>query len=82
MKGEIEADLDSPKTKAVDNFVKTLYPDHPYGNTYTRIFEALPSLTKEDVKDFHLITVITGKVGDSYKLGWFISGWNKNLIKL
>ena len=54
-KGEIEVDLDSPKTKASDNFVKNVYPDHPYGNTHTKILDDLPEITMDIVKNYYLL---------------------------
>lgn len=50
LKGEIEAELDSPKAKALDAFYKNLYENHSYGNTYTRILEDLDSIKKEDIR--------------------------------
>ncbi|OGH97380.1 MAG: hypothetical protein A2104_07180 [Candidatus Melainabacteria bacterium GWF2_32_7] len=52
-RGEIEVDLDSPKIRAFDNLVKNMYPDHPYGHTYTRIVKDLPSINLDAVKDFY-----------------------------
>lgn len=51
-KGEIEVDLDSPKTKAVDNLIKNVYPNHPYGHTHTQILEQLPKINKDIVKNY------------------------------
>lgn len=51
MRGEIQAELDSPKTKASDMFYRTLYENHPYGNTYTKILENIDSITKTEVED-------------------------------
>ena len=31
LEGEIKLDLDSPKTQAIDNLIKNIYPEHPYG---------------------------------------------------
>lgn len=56
--GEIEVDLDSPKTKAVDNLIKTIYKDHPYGHTHTIIMEDLPKITKEDVINYYKSTLV------------------------
>lgn len=47
--GEIQAQMDSPRAKVVDNFYKTIYANHFYGNTNTVILESLPSITKDDV---------------------------------
>lgn len=49
MLGEITAELDSAKTKALDNYYKTIYAGHFYGHTYTTILEVLDKITKEDV---------------------------------
>lgn len=53
LKGEIEVDLDSTRAKAVDNLVRNIYPNHPYGNSHTRIIEDLPNITQDMVKDFY-----------------------------
>ena len=47
--GEIQAQLDSPRAKVVDNFYRNLYPNHHYGYTNTVILENLPNVTREDV---------------------------------
>lgn len=47
--GEIEAQLDSPRAKVVDNFYKNLYDNHHYGYTNTVILENLKNITKDDV---------------------------------
>ena len=51
LKGEIEAELDSPKAKANDAFYKALYENHPYGNTSTKILENIDEIQKSDVKN-------------------------------
>ena len=61
LKGEIEAELDSPKAKANDAFYKALYENHPYGNTSTKILENI------DVKQ------ITPKLGHLKQLFYYIS---------
>ncbi|EKE02402.1 MAG: Processing protease [uncultured bacterium] len=61
-RGEIEVDLDSPKIKAFDNLVKNMYPDHPYGNTYTKIIKDLPSISKDSVKDFYYSMSLPEKI--------------------
>lgn len=50
MKGEIQAELDSPKAKAYDNFYKTLFENHPYGHTSTKILENIDNITREEVQ--------------------------------
>ena len=49
MKGELVAELDSAKVKVSDLFTKTIYNDHFYGNSYTKILEEIDSVKKEDV---------------------------------
>ena len=49
MQGEMTAELDSARLRALDNYYKTLFENHYYGNTHTRILEALDKITKEDV---------------------------------
>lgn len=49
MQGEMIAELDSARLRALDNYYKNLFEDHYYGNTHTKILEALDSITKEDI---------------------------------
>ncbi len=49
MKGEITADLDNPRFKLSDSFVKNIFKDHPYSSTHTKILEDLDKITKEDI---------------------------------
>ena len=49
MRSEIIAELDSARTKVSDAFIKTVYENHYYGNTYTLMLESLDSITKADV---------------------------------
>lgn len=51
LKGEILADLDSPKAKAMDGFYKNIFKNHPYGHTYTKILEEIDLITIQEVKD-------------------------------
>ena len=53
LKGEIEADLDSPKAKTLDAFYKTLYEGHTYGHTYTLILENIDSINKENIEKIY-----------------------------
>ncbi|MBQ4646743.1 MAG: insulinase family protein, partial [Candidatus Gastranaerophilales bacterium] len=53
LKGEIISDLDNPKMKLTDMFVKTLYDEHPYSSTHTKILEDLDKITKQDIIDAH-----------------------------
>lgn len=70
MQGEIVAELDSARTKALDNFYKTLFDGHFYGHTYTKMLEVLDKITKEDVIKAYENIISTGKkvlslVGDT-----------------
>jgi len=58
LKGEIDMDLDSPKTKAFDNLVKNIYPDHTYGNTHTKILEDLPQINRNMLKDYYYTSLV------------------------
>ncbi len=51
LKGEIQAELDEPKSKAMDGFYKNVYENHPYGHTYTKILEDIDYITKDQVID-------------------------------
>ncbi len=53
LNGEINAELDSPKAKAMDAFYKNFYENHFYGNTYTKVLESLDSITKEEIKTLY-----------------------------
>lgn len=61
MQGEITAELDSARTKALDNYYKTLFEGHFYGHTYTKIIENIDKITKEDVIEAYNQIVSTGK---------------------
>lgn len=50
LKGEIEAELDNPKTKLLEDYFKNLYEGHYYGNTYLRIIEDIDKITIDDIK--------------------------------
>lgn len=75
-KGEIEVDLDSPKTKAVDNLVKNLYQGYPYGNSHTVILEEVDSITQEDVKNFYFNNLFSQNICISV-----VGDFEKDLIK-
>lgn len=56
MQGEITAELDSAKTKALDNYYKTIFEGHFYGHTYTKMLENTDKISKEEViKSFEKI---------------------------
>ena len=61
MRGEIIADLDSARTKVSDAFIKTIYENHYYGNTYTSMLDSLDKITKEDVIDSYNKILKEGK---------------------
>lgn len=49
LKGEIASDLDNPRFKLSDCFVKNIFKNHPYSETHTNILETLDKISKEDV---------------------------------
>ena len=49
MKGEIQAQLDSPRALAMDAYCHAMYGNLYYGNSMTKILENLDSITKEEV---------------------------------
>jgi len=53
MEGEINAELDSPRAKAVDNLAKNIFENHPYGSTYTIILEKIKDINKEVVVNYY-----------------------------
>ncbi len=53
MRGEIAASLDLPAEIAQDLLARTLFPDHPYGHTGTRILESLGSFSEAQTKEWY-----------------------------
>lgn len=51
LKGEIEADMDSPKTRVADNYYKNLYANHHYGFTNSVVYENIDEITKDEILD-------------------------------
>ena len=49
IKGEIISDLDNPKTKLTDAFLRELYGKHPYSSGYTKTLEEIDLIKKEDI---------------------------------
>lgn len=49
LKGEIASDLDNPRFKLSDCFVKNIFKNHPYSETHTNILETLDKISKEDI---------------------------------
>ena len=50
LKGELTAELDSAKVKVSDLFTKTIYKNHYYGNSYTKVLETLDIINGDEVK--------------------------------
>lgn len=63
LKGEIQAELDSPKSKAVDAYYRNMYSGHVYGNTFTKILEDIDSIGYEQLK-----SIYDGLLADSSKI--------------
>ncbi len=76
LKGEIQAELDDPKTKAFEAFYKNIYKDHPYGHTYTKILEDIDSITKADVEE-----VYNDLLNNSEKVISVVGYFDENHIK-
>ncbi len=53
MEGEINAELDSPRAKAVDNLAKNIFENHPYGNTYTVILKKIKEINNDAVTSYY-----------------------------
>lgn len=49
IRGEVTAELDSPRTRAMDSYCKAMFENHYYGNSMTKVLENLDNITKEDV---------------------------------
>ncbi len=49
IKGEFEADLDSAKTQAQDNYYRTIFKNHSYGTGRKEVLEQIETVTKEDL---------------------------------
>ena len=54
LKGEIMAELDSAKVKVSDLFTKTIYKNHFYGHSYTKVYEEIDNITFEDIKNSYI----------------------------
>lgn len=61
LKGEILAELDSAKVKVSDLFTKTIYKNHFYGNSYTKVLEEIDNVTLEDVKNSYFEILNTSR---------------------
>jgi predicted Zn-dependent peptidase len=51
LKSEIPAELDSPRAIALDAYCRTMFKNHYYGNSMTKILENIDVITKKDVID-------------------------------
>ena len=49
LRGEITAELDSPRTTAMDSYYRKIFENHYYGNSLVKILENIDNITKEDV---------------------------------
>lgn len=61
LKGEIEAELESPKSKTYDYFYKNIYENHPYGCSSSKITEHIDEITKKDIKEAYRDIIKTSK---------------------
>ncbi|WP_373531974.1 M16 family metallopeptidase [Vampirovibrio sp.] len=59
--GEVMMDLDSPKSRASDQFIRRMFEQTPYGIVSSVILDALPSLNSVDVLKAHYQSVFTPK---------------------
>lgn len=51
LKGEITAELDSPRTTAMDAYYRKIFENHYYGNSLIKILENIDNISKDDVID-------------------------------
>lgn len=49
LKGEIKSELDHPRIKATDSFIKEIFNEHYYSNSHTKTLMEIDKITKEDV---------------------------------
>lgn len=61
LKGEIPAELDSPRAMAMDAYFNEMFENHYYGNTMTKIYKSLDDITKEDVITAYDYIINNGK---------------------
>ncbi len=76
IKGELTAKLDDARTKAIDNFYKTIYKSHFYGNTSSLILENLEKISKQDVVDAY-----NKLLKDSKKVCAFVGDMDFDFVK-
>lgn len=49
IKGEFEADLDSAKIQAQDNYYRTIFKGHPYANGRKEVLAQIDTINKDDI---------------------------------
>ncbi len=76
-KGEIDMELDSPKTKAFDNLVRNVFVNHPYGNTLTRIVEDIDKISINEVKTCFNNSITADSISISA-----VGDFDENMVKL
>ena len=68
--GEVAMDLDSPKSRASDQFIRKMFENTPYGTVGSVINENLPNMTTDQVKAHykgvfnpqHLVVSVAGNI--------------------
>jgi len=50
---DIKKSRDKPMSKVSEGFTRAMYPNHPYGNIGTVLEKNVPSLTRDQLIDFH-----------------------------
>ena len=75
LKGEITSELDEPRMLATDKFVRKIFENHYYSNSYSKILEEIEKILKEDMfemsKQFlnaKKVVTIVGDIQDEEKL--------------
>ena len=76
MRGEIIAELDSPRAKIIDSYYKNIYAGHNYGYTNTVILDNLDNITKETV-----VNAYNTVIKDSKKVGAFVGDLDFDYVK-
>ena len=76
LKGEIPAEMDDPKSKAMDGFYKSIFKNHQYGHTYTKILEDIDYITKDDV-----INAYNNILDDSSKVISFVGDFEESAVE-
>lgn len=53
LEGELTIELDSPRSKATDLLIKTMYPEHPYGTVASVMLENINNISKDDTINYY-----------------------------